>query len=52
MILIEKQPYNKHENKYVGPFKIMEMNGENVTVESNENKKKITVHKNRIVKAN
>lgn len=50
-IIMEKQPYDKHRNKYDGPFIIETMEGENVTVRDKANKE-MKMHKNRLIKIN
>lgn len=47
-IKIQCEPYNKHKFIYNGPFDIVSLDNENVTV--NLNGKLYTVHKNRILK--
>lgn len=48
-IKIVAEPYNKFNNKYKGPYRVVSVNDPNVTVEL-ENKKNYIIHKDRIRK--
>lgn len=49
-ILVRKEPYNKHESIYAGPFVVISVNEPNI---SSKVKDKIDeVHKNRVIKPN
>lgn len=48
-IKVEKEPRNKHKNIYEGPFKVIEIDENNITYLDFSNKKQ-TVHKNRVIK--
>lgn len=50
LILVKQEPYSKFKPVYGGPFRVKEVNGNNVTIEINKNAYEI--HKNRIIKAN
>lgn len=50
IVLLQKQPYNKHESIYEGPFIVTKMDGANVTIFNEKTKQEKTVHKNRIRK--
>lgn len=47
-VKIQTEPYNKHKHIYNGPYEIIRVDPENVTV--NLNGKPYTIHKNRIAK--
>lgn len=49
-VLIENEPYKKHEHKYSGPFEIIAIDGHNVVLSIHN--KLSTVHKDRIRKLN
>lgn len=53
-VLIEKQPYNKHEPIYTGPYvvKTVEDQFSNVVVTDPNTNKEIKVHKNRVRRVN
>lgn len=44
-----KEPYNKFANIYDGPFEVLEIDGQNVVIRL-ENNKKYKVHKDRLKK--
>lgn len=48
-VMMKKEPYNKHQPIYDGPFEIIELDNENVKI--NINNKLTLVHKNRLIKA-
>lgn len=48
LVLIEKQPYDKHKQIYTGPYKIVCIDGSNVMVVDEKTNKKQTIHKDRI----
>lgn len=49
-ILIENEPYQKHQHKYSGPFEILSIDGHNVIISINN--KLSTIHKDRARKLN
>lgn len=48
LILVKKEPYNKHSQVYSGPYRVKNIQDQNVTFEIAG--KSHTVHKNRTVK--
>ena len=49
LVLIRKEPYDKFEPVYSGPYKVTGVNNSNITI--NLNNKNYEIHKNRVVKA-
>lgn len=47
-ILVRKEPYNKHESMYAGPFVVVSVNEPNISFKVND--KIIEIHKNRVIK--
>lgn len=48
-ILLKKEPYNKFNAVYAGPYRVKRIENENIVFEINNKEHKI--HKNRVVKA-
>lgn len=49
-VLIQKEPRNKHESIYQGPYTVIRSNEANVTVLDEKTQKEKTFHKNRVHK--
>lgn len=49
-VLVRKEPYDKHNSMYAGPFVVHSINHPNITISVDN--KLIEIHKNRIIKPN